>query len=519
MDPTLLRKSTFTPLCAKNAGPRLALTMLSVAIITTVAGCQTGLTGLDSSERELPIPAAAIDPDQFETVRYQSRGSGSRNAPAAGGVLRKKRTDVQALAPWERMAPGADDEAIDQSNVVTDIVIRGNRQISSPQIVAEMKTRIGRYFDEDKLQRDVDRLWRLPEINRINGPYINRSNAGIVITLDIVERSAITSVKFVGNRGVSDRALRKQVGLEVGMPLNGQEVRMAKNRLEEFYKDKGFPRTQVELGDDEDNDPSTIVFIIHEDVRQRVWDVEFEGNEIASDARLKSFIESKPGIAKLIGGTVKREEIDQDVLRLTNYYRSLGFFNARIGREVSESDDGKWVTLRFIIDEGPRYRVRSVSFIGNNSYQSDQLLGLLELKPNGDELPEFVSSKMNADVVALQDLYGTEGFVMANVQAEPRFLEEPGLLDMVYRIEEGKQYRVGQINIHFEGDYGITKQEVVLNRLGLSPGDKIDSNVIRKAERTLGSSQIFAGRGTQGGQPPKIVVRPPELGGSQPKRR
>ena len=322
----------------------------------------------------------------------------------------------------------------------------------------------------------------------------------------------IRDVKFIGNRGVSDRALRKRAGLEPGSPFNAHEIRMAKGRLEDFYKEKGFPRTQVELSTGENVDPSAVVFLIHEDQKQRIWKVEFEGNEIATNARLKSFIESKPGIVKLIGGNVKRDEIEQDVLRLTNYYRSLGFFNARIGREVSESNDGKWVTIRFIIDEGPRYKVRNVAFIGNNSYQSDQLLGLLELKPGEEGTPEFNSSKMNADVVALRSLYGSEGFVFATVQAEPRFLEEPGLLDMIYKIDEGEQYRVGKINVHFEGDYGITKKEVVLNRLAMSPGDKINSNLIRKAESRLGASQIFATQGTAGGQPPKIVVRPPEVG-------
>lgn len=485
------------------------MTFLASMGMVTI-GCQTGI---GANQSELPVPAAHLDPEQFDSVRYQSPGgSGSSNAPAAGGLRRQPRKEIYKPDPWEKLAPGANGEEIDQSRVIADLVFQGNRVVSDQQIMSTIRTRIGRYFDEDKLQRDVDSLWRLPEISRVNGPYINRGQDGIVITFDIVEHQVIRAIKFVGNRGISDRNLRKKSGLEEGTPFNAHEVRLAKTRLEDFYKEKGFPRTQVEISNDERNDPATVVFLIHEDQRQRVWDVEFEGNELASDARLKSFIESKPGIAKLIGGNVNRDEIEQDVLRLTNYYRTLGYFNARIGREISESNDGKWVTIRFIIDEGPRYKIRSVAFIGNKAYQSEQLLGLLELKPGADGVPEFNSTKMNSDVRALRELYGTEGFVFATVQAEPRFLEEPGLLDMVYKINEGEQYRVGEINVHFEGDFGITRREVVLSRLGLSPGDKIDSNKIRKGERALGSSQIFAAAGTPGAQPPKIVVRPPELG-------
>lgn len=521
MDQTLpLRhvKNQKTPGNARLHDALLAsVTMMTLALLGMVnIGCQTGIV---ADSNELPVPASQLNLEQIESVRYQSPGSGSANGSGggggggAGGGLRRQPRNVRAPDPWESLAPGANGEEIDQSRVIIDLVFRGNQVVSDHEILGMIGTRVGRYFDEDKLQRDVDHLWRLPEVSRVNGPYINRSQDGVVITFDIVERQVIRDIKFVGNRGISDRNLSKQSGLETGTPFNAHEIRLAKTRLEDFYKEKGFPRTQVEISQADGNDPSSVVFLIHEDQKQRVWDVEFEGNLIATDARLKSFIESKPGIAKLIGGNVKRDEIEQDVLRLTNYYRTLGFFNARVGREVSESNDGKWVTIRFIIDEGPRYRVRNVSFIGNNAYRQDQLLGLLELKPAEEGAPEFNSTKMNADVNALRQLYGSEGFVFATVQAEPRFLEEPGLLDMVYKINEGEQYRVGKINVHFEGDFGVTRREVVLSRLGLSPGDKIDSNVIRTSERALGSSQIFAGPGTPGAQGPRVVVRPPELSG------
>jgi outer membrane protein insertion porin family len=107
-------------------------------------------------------------------------------------------------------------------------------------------------------------------------------------------------------------------------------------------------------------------------------------------------------------------------------------------------------------------------------------------------------------------MYGSQGHVFADVQAEPRFLEEPGMLDIVYKITEGEQYRVGKINVHIEGDYGVTKRQVVLNRLSLRPGDVIDVQEIRNSERRLGSTQIFAGGQGNPGPAPKVVVRPPD---------
>lgn len=439
------------------------------------------------------------------------------------GVMRFQSPDVKAPPSFDRSLnealkdpPKAGESQAPATSgageVVAEVIIKGNKNLPEHYLTRNIRTRPGRYFDPDQLQQDVDQLWRMKEIKRINGPYLERTPQGLVITIEVIEKHLITTVEFIGNRGISDNTLKKQTGLEDGEPLDVYEVKMLKSRIEDFYHEKGFPKTQVEILDGDQPDDEKVVFLIHEDEKQRIWDVRFEGNTIATDERLKTQIKSKPGILKVFGGLVKREEIDQDISRLMSYYRSLGFFNARIGREISESNDGRWMTLRFIIDEGPRYRIRNVAFIGNSKYNQDQLLGVLKLKPEGGNPPDFNSAKMERDVVTLRDLYGSEGHVFAEVEAEPRFLEEPGMIDIVYKISEGEQYRVGKINVHIDGDYGVTKREVVLNRVGLNPGDIIDVRELRKTERRLGAAQIFAGSDpSMPGAPPQVVVRPPEL--------
>jgi len=482
----------------------LALCLMAV----TQFGCQTSRF----AKAEIPVPPPVLDKSSLDDARFQSPGSGSSSKSNRMYSLNEEYGgfDSNSPAPNQTSSKKA---PVDQANIVSEVIVTGNSTIPTHHLMRNIRTRPGRYFDPDKLQQDIDELWQMPEINRINGPYLNRTPEGVIVTVDVEERNTIGEVQFVGNRGIPDRTLRKEIGIEDGKPLDVHEIRMAKTKLEEYYKEKGYPRTQVEITEGNEAGDANVVFLIHEDEKQRIWKVEFEGNTIATDARLRHFIQSKPGILKVIGGLVKRDEIEQDITRLTTYYRSLGFFNARIGREVDESNDGRWMTVRFIINEGPRYRVRNVSFIGNNVYAADQLNSMLELKPSDEDgnQPEFNVATMNRDVVALRDLYGSQGFVYSNVEAEPRFLEEPGLLDIVYKIKEGEQYVVGNINVHFEGGGGITKRQVVLNPIQLRPGDLIDSRKLRNSERRLGASQVFATAQSPGAQPPKIVVRTPEI--------
>ena len=106
-----------------------------------------------------------------------------------------------------------------------------------------------------------------------------------------------------------------------------------------------------------------------------------------------------------------------------------------------------------MIDEGPRYRIRDMSVVGDEKFDAQQLLAQLKLK-QGDY---FNLDKMQLDENALRDAYGSQGHIFADIKASPRFLEEPGQLDLVYQIEEGDMFRVGKINIHVAGDSPHTR--------------------------------------------------------------
>jgi outer membrane protein insertion porin family len=457
-------------------------------------GCQQFPGAAQSS---LPVPEPVLDMSQLESVRFQSPQTGGQTPGLLNPQSHRMNLDGPVLT--------VEDDA-DRSQLIAAVNFRGNSTLATHQLKRNISTRVGRYYDPDKLHMDVQQLWKMPEIERVT-PYTEQTADGVMITFDIVERNAVADIEFIGNRGINDKTLRRESGLDEIGHLDVHRIRMAKTRLEELYRERGYPRTQVEIMEGNEYNDSKIVFLIHEDQQQRIWKVDFEGNEIASDGRLRSFVKAKPGILKVFGGLAQKKVIDEDIVRLESYYKSLGFFNVQIGREIDESNDGRWLTIRFIINEGPRYRVREVRFVGNESYASDQLDKLLTLKPGEEGMPEFNSARMSEDVVALRDLYGANGFVYADVQAEPRFLEEPGYLDMVYRITEGEQYRVGSININYEGGNGITRREAILSRLSLRPGDLIDARKIRNDENRLKSARIFASGQEVGGKPPRIEVK------------
>ncbi|MCP4190731.1 MAG: hypothetical protein GY768_08890 [Planctomycetaceae bacterium] len=397
-------------------------------------------------------------------------------------------------------------ERTNQGKPIVAVKVIGNDALDESRIRTHLQTRVGRDFDPETVQADVRRLSSTGMFRNVRTYRKQVTDGGIEVTFEVFELPIIRHVNFEGNKKVSERALRKACEIAKGESMHQYRVEEAKRKIQETYLKRGFSDADVRIKEGDKPGDQGVTFAIYEGKRQRVFRTRFEGNTIVSDSRLKTQIKSKPGIGWFFKGQVDRDQIDQDQERLTSYYRSLGYFKARVGRYLDFSDSGKWLTLTFVIDEGPRYKIRNVSLVGNRTFTEDSLAGRLEFEP-GDF---FDARKMNRDLSALRDTYGSQGYIHADIKADPRFLEEAGTLDLVYDIDEGDQYRVGRILVNIDGENPHTRRNVVINRLSLSPNDIIDIREIRSSERRLRSSQLFLSDPAQG-IAPSIAIRPPEL--------
>jgi outer membrane protein insertion porin family len=400
-------------------------------------------------------------------------------------------------------------DPVDQSDaglVVLGIKITGNQNVSESEIRRHLKTRKDRAYDPQTVQDDLRRLYSTRKFYNVRTTK-QRVDSGIHITFHVLERPTIGEVLFIGNRYISDKRLLKETGLKKGDSLNIYTVQEARRKVEELYQSKGLTRTVVTVEEGEKNTDHRVVLRVDEGPVERIWKVRFIGNDprLATDARLATQIKSKPGFLKyLFRGKLNHSQVDEDVERLTAYYRGLGYFRATVGRELVYDGAGQWVTVNFVINEGPRFKVRNVSVVGNEKLSEEQIVGQFDLQA-GDF---FNLDKMQRDENSLRDLYGSQGHIFADIKATPVFQEEPGQLDLVYRVDEGDLFRVGEIRIHVKGESPQTKRSVVLNRLSLRPGDIIDIRKVRASERRLKSSQLFVVNPAEG-EPPRIVIRPP----------
>lgn len=370
-----------------------------------------------------------------------------------------------------------------------------------------LKTRANREYDPLLIESDVRTLLQSGYFYAAK-PKIIDTIDGKVVRFEVREKPLIQEIIIVGNRAFSDKVLIKEVGFKVGDAIDPFTVNEGKRRIEERYHTKGFPKATVIIDEGVAAKDRRVVYHINEGPLERIGSVSFIGNDpsLASDSRLKSLIESKPGWFYYFGGKVDMQKIDADKEKLIAYYRSLGYFDAKIDTMYEYDDNNKWMRLSFVINEGMRFVVREIILQGNEKFTTAELEAKM-LSKNGEY---FNQAKMEADARIMLDRYGEIGHQFADVQPKPIYSEEPGELSLVYHIQEGKPHHVDDIQIVMGGDNPRTRETAVLNRLMVHPGEILSKRKLDIGIARIRSSTIFNTDPTLG-DIPEVTVLPPEL--------
>ena len=388
---------------------------------------------------------------------------------------------------------------------IQDVRIEGNLQVATADILRIIKTRPGRPFNATVLEEDKRALMQKTWFVDVR-PKVQQTPDGYIVTFQCIERQLIRYIKFVGNKAHTKKTLMEEGNIKVGDALDPIAIQQAAERMAQFYRESGYHQVHIEILGGEFGDRG-VTFHISEGPRQRVLSVEFEGNQIATSERLKTQIQTKPGFFFWINSDFTRKKMDDDVETLTNYYRKLGFFYAKVDRVFEETSGytglGQprgWIKVKYIIDEGPRCKIRNIQFVGNKVFDQETLLKKMKLA--GKRNVYYNQDMLETDMQTIKELYGDDGYVFARPSPDPRV--EQDYVDLVVTIQEGPRCYLSTLDVEIiglDGTESYTKWHPVLNRVSVRPGDLVRTSEINASRRRLMASQLFNTNPTQGAIP------------------
>ncbi|MBN2270064.1 MAG: BamA/TamA family outer membrane protein, partial [Sedimentisphaerales bacterium] len=187
---------------------------------------------------------------------------------------------------------------------------------------------------------------------------------------------------------------------------------------------------KVELGD--------VIYIIDEGPRVRIRSVKFQGNSGIKSGDLRKAVKTSTRRWIIRPAYYAEETVTADVERLRRIYYREGYLDIK-ARATGESH------ITFIIDEGPLYRVGDIVLTGNTRFSSERLLSGFKLEP-GDA---YSVQKADLQGREMLKLYRENGYVDATVAQRPKFGPggEGDIANVVFEITEGRQFRIGRVDI------------------------------------------------------------------------
>ena len=368
----------------------------------------------------------------------------------------------------------------DEEVVLKEIRVKGNKTISENVVLSKIKSRRGQPFSRYILNQDLKRIYSLGYFAQISID-VEETIDGVNVTFVVQEKPILKEIIFEGNKKFSEKKLRKKMEIKLGSVLSESQVKEDIEQIRAFYEEKGFQLADIsyDIRVDESIGDALLIIRIIEKEKIKIERCEFIGVTAFKPKQIFKVMKTKKA-GLLSSGILKKEEFDEDLERIVNYYRSEGFLDAQIINVEQQAGKKKnRITIRITIDEGRQYYVGIMIVQGNERFPTVDLTKKMKMK-KGDV---FTPKKLYGDISTLRDYYYEKGYIDVKVSYETVINPDTGDLDLVFSIKEGELSRIGKILI--KGNVK-TKDIVIRRELKVKPGEIFDGvNVKRSQERLL----------------------------------
>ncbi|HMA66500.1 MAG TPA: outer membrane protein assembly factor BamA [Desulfosalsimonadaceae bacterium] len=366
------------------------------------------------------------------------------------------------------------------SATVQDVLIEGNRRIEDAAILRVIETQAGDAYDPDQLSRDLEAIFEMGYFDDIR-VKTRSGKDGKVVIFQVEEKPTIRRIEFSGNMVYEDAELEKNIDISTGSILNIFRVKRNMKQIGTLYKEKNYHNTTVSYDIEElEHNQAVLKFQIDEGEKLRISEIRFEGNKSYEADRLKDKMKTSERwfLSWLTSaGDLDTETLQQDVIRLTNFYQNNGYAEARVGEpEIMYQEDGILVEIK--IEEGERFEMGDAGFAGDLIFPEQKL----QEKLSSAGKTYFSRKAVRSDVVTLSDAYADEGYAHADISPRIKKNPEQGTIDVVFHITKNKPVYFERIVI--EGNTK-TRDKVIRRELEVYEGQRYNGSKLKKSVRDL----------------------------------
>ena len=381
---------------------------------------------------------------------------------------------------------------------IDTITVSGIKTFSNQTVISYSQLRKGEKINipGDKISTVINKLWNLQLFSDINFYITQIQEDRIALEIEIEELPSLSEVKINGLKKGKIEPLINETELKAGKKLSESFLANTKNYIVNKFQKEGFLNTKVTFNTIKDTiNSNTFKMVVNVDKGERVKirEINFEGNEVFNDRKLRSKLKKTKQKFPLRFWRKSKfieEDYDEGKQNLLDFYKERGYRDARIVRDTLVNNEDNSITINFDLEEGNQYYFGDISYLGNSVYTDYQLSQVLGIK-KGDTYDGVLLKKRIADEKPdandLTNLYQNNGYLFSNINAV-EVSAENDTINFEIRVSEGKQASFNKISVVGNNK---TNDHVIYRELRTKPGELYSKDMVVRTVRELGQLGFF----------------------------
>ena len=352
---------------------------------------------------------------------------------------------------------------------------------------------------DNEITRAIHSLWEQRLFSDVSIAADSIVGNRIFLHIQLATHPQLTEVTYNGVKKTEREDLEERVKLKPGSQISTDVINRVKYIIQSYFEEKGFKNVDIEMLQRDDPAHTNQVLLdinINKNEKVKVHRIYFAGVEKSMQADLKKAMKKTREVGKLRNLFSSKkfiaEKYDADKVAVVDKFNSWGYRDAYIVADSVVPFDDKHVDIYMTIDQGGKYYVRNISWVGNTVYSSDALSNSLQLKHGDVYNQELLKKRLGfdmskADDDAIANEYYNHGYVFNRIiPVETNVVGDS--VDLEIRIREGKQATLNRVKI-MGNDHVF--EDVIRRELRTKPGDLYNKDALMRSLRDLASMGHF----------------------------
>ena len=346
----------------------------------------------------------------------------------------------------------------------------------------------------------VKRYWKHGLFSDVSISADSIVGDNIYLKIHLAPRPRISTINYNGLKKTEREDMEKKLGLLKGGQITPNMIDRAKILAKKYFEDKGYKNAEVFIRQRDDVAAKNQVILdidVDKKEKLKVRTITIDGDNQLGEKKIKGTLFSKGAFAKTheagkLSNLLKSKKFTperwaEDKKNLITKYNEYGYRDAIILKDSVWNVDPKHVDIYVKVDEGKKYYIRNIKWVGYTVYSTDYLSRLLDMKKGDVYNQTYMNKRLSQDEDAVGNAYWNNGYLFYNLQpTEVNIVGDS--IDLEMRITEGQQARINRVKIN--GNDRLY-ENVVRRELRTKPGDLFSKEALQRSARELASMGHF----------------------------